>query len=77
MEDAAAKRDALIAGIKREAGRRIEQAMPRWMIDREVSGGAAIPQAAKDEAAAIRARSDAIEAMDPLPEDFADDACWS
>lgn len=65
-----------IAHVRAEAAGRIEQAMPRWMIDREVSGGKPVPEPIKAHAAAIRAASDRLEAMDPVPADFADDRWW-
>lgn len=66
-----------VADVKAEAARRIEAIMPRWMVDREVSGGEAIPEAIKQAVAAIRARSDEIEAMQPIPHDLTQDALWA
>ncbi|MEG6508612.1 tail fiber assembly protein [Methyloligella sp. 2.7D] len=76
QEDADAKQAALIAGVKAEAFRRISEIMPRWMVDREVSGGAPIPTATKTAVEAIRAKSDAIEALDAVPEGFTSDEYW-
>ena len=72
----AERQDRLIAGIKAEARRRIEATGLPWMVEREVSGGDPVPQTVKDQAAAIRAASDALEAMDPIPADYADDGHW-
>lgn len=62
--------------VRAEAALRIEEAMPRWMIDRQVSGGSPIPEAAKAAASAIRVRSAEIEALRPIPEDFRSDIYW-
>jgi len=57
--------------VKSEARRRINIAMPQWMIAREVSGGAAVSTAIKDYAADIRTDSATIEALTPIPGDYA------
>jgi hypothetical protein len=73
--EAALEADAnKIIGIKAEANRRIEEVMPTWMVAREVSGGAAIPQDVKDYAEAVRAASGVIEGT--LPDDYTDDIHW-
>lgn len=60
--------------IKEEARRRIDEIVPRWMIDREVLGGDPVPQELKDEAERIRLKSDELEAL--LPKDFTNDEHW-
>ncbi|ODA67687.1 hypothetical protein A7A08_01722 [Methyloligella halotolerans] len=67
---------AMIEAVKGEAQRRISAVMPRWMIDREISGGTAVPREAKDAAAVIRERSNELEAMSPIPPDFTADIYW-
>jgi hypothetical protein len=67
---------ATVADVKEEARRRIEATGLPWMVQREVSGGAAIPQDVKDACAAIRTASDMIEIMEPIPDDFMDDKYW-
>jgi len=64
-----------INDIKSEANRRIELAMPSWMVSREVSGGTPITQTIKDYAAAIRTDSATLEAS--LPSDYQDDIHWT
>ena len=63
-------------GVKAEAARRITATGIGWMVEREVSGGAPIPQVVKDACALIRERSNAIETRDPIPQDFTDDKYW-
>lgn len=63
-----------IQDIKDEARRRIDEIVPRWMIDREVLGGDPVPQALKDAAESIRVRSGELEQS--LPPDYADDNSW-
>jgi len=65
-----------IDAVKTEASRRIAATGLGWMVEREVSGGAPIPQAVKDACARIRERSNAIETLDPIPRDFTDDKYW-
>jgi hypothetical protein len=62
--------------VKFEAARRIAETGIGWMVEREVSGGAPIPQAIKDACALIRERSNDIETLDPIPRDFTDDKYW-
>jgi len=62
--------------VKKEAARRIAETGIGWMVEREVSGGALIPQAVKDACALIRERSNAIETLSPIPHDFTDDKYW-
>lgn len=62
--------------IRAEALRRINESGLPWMVQREVSGGKAIPQGIKDYAAAVRSASDALEIMEPIPPDYADDRHW-
>lgn len=62
--------------VKGEAARRIGEAIPRWMIEREMTGGEPIPQGRKEAAALIRAKSNEIEAMSPIPQDFTDNKYW-
>lgn len=66
-----------VADVKAEARRRIEAIMPRWMIDREVTGGDPVPTAAKAAAAVIRERSDCIEQLNPIPANFREDVYWA
>jgi len=63
--------------VKAEAARRIEAIIPRWMIDREMTGGTPVPQELKDAAATVRTRSGEIEAMESIPQDYVDDKYWS
>lgn len=63
-----------IQNIKDEARRRIDEIVPRWMIDREVLGGDPVPQELKDAAEAIRVRSGELEQS--LPADYTNDAHW-
>lgn len=65
-----------IDAVKTEASRRIASTGLGWMVEREVSGGAPIPQVVKDACALIRERSNAIETLDPIPHDFTDDKYW-
>ena len=62
--------------VKNEARRRIEETNLSWYVEREVSGGTAIPDEIKTYCAEVRAASDDIEANDPIPADYADDKYW-
>lgn len=64
------------AMVKTESARRIELVIPRWMFEREFTGGEPIPQTAKDAVALIRLRSNEIEAMNPIPQDYTNDSYW-
>lgn len=59
--------------VKAEARRRILAFAPEWKQLNAIREGDSDLFAALD---AIRAASDVIEAMDPIPLDFADDAYW-
>lgn len=62
QRDVAVVRADLVATDKAVAGRLIDAVLPRWLVDRAVSGGEPIPDAVKAAAAAIRAASNAREA---------------
>lgn len=64
----------IIAGIKRQAAKRIEESGHDWMCIRQISDGTPVSQAVLDYAAAVRAASAALETT--LPLDYADDAHW-
>ena len=68
------KADVIIAGVKREAARRIEASGHDWMALRKVTSGIDVPQAIIDYAAAVRAASGALEST--LPQDYYDDKHW-
>lgn len=63
--------------VKEEARRRIEATGLAWMVEREVSGGAAIPQQVKAKVASIRAASNKLEGMSPIPRDYTKDKWWN
>lgn len=72
--------DQLIYSVKQEAARRIEEAMPMWMVARAMSGGAEIPESNKAAAAALRQRSGEIEAQieaGKFKGDLYADATWA
>lgn len=62
--------------VKAEANRRISAVMPDWVVAREVSGGAPIPDDIKTFAQKVREASDVLEEMDPIPLDYADNKWW-
>lgn len=62
--------------IKAEAAKRIEQILPTWMAIRAISGGSDISQDIKDAAQRIRDASNALEQMNPIPQDYTDDKYW-
>lgn len=66
---------ATVGQIKAEAHKRIEAAMPAWMVALEVSGVAAITQTIKDYAAAILTESATLEGT--LPVNYTDDSHWT
>jgi len=53
----------MIKAIKEEAGRRISDVIPRWKIDRAMMGGKVLDPIDVETVAAIRAKSDVLEAM--------------
>jgi hypothetical protein len=63
-----------VAMIKAEAKGRLDKT--DWMVLRAMEGGAAVPASILRERAAIRARSNEIERLDPLPPDFKADWRW-
>ena len=65
-----------VSDVKLEAARRIRQIIPRWKMERAVSGGKPIPPADRKAAQAVRDASNRIEKMNPLPADFTDDRYW-
>lgn len=62
--------------VKAEASRRIEEVIPHWMIEREVTGGKAIPDSLKKQAQKIRDKSDALEGMSPIPVNYTAQKYW-
>lgn len=73
----AAARSYKVDAIKAEARRRIEADWPIWhQLNLQAEGGDAFA-AMRAEIDAIRERSDAIEQMDPLPDDVGADALWA
>lgn len=66
--------DDLKARVRAEAARRL--AATDWMVMRAAEGGKPVPADVLSLRAAIRARSNEIEAMTPIPPDFADDHWW-
>lgn len=69
-----APRPITVGQVKAEAGRRLSAT--DWYVIRASEGGSAIPEAVLAERAAIRTRSNEIEAMVPIPADFASDQHW-
>lgn len=63
------------AQVKLEAARRL--AATDWMVIRAAEGGTPVPEDIAAARATIRASSNAIEAMTPIPRDFDDDRYWS
>jgi hypothetical protein len=63
--------------VKAEAARRIGETIPRWMFEREFTGGTPISQEQKDAVELIRHKSNDLEALSPIPQDFTDDKYWS
>lgn len=63
--------------VKREAARRIRLLVPRWKMERALTGGKPIPAADQKAAQAVRDASDRIEKMNPIPVDYTDDRYWS
>lgn len=68
--------EEILTGIKAQAAYRIAESGHDWMAAREVGGGAAIPDSVKTYAQAVRDASDALEAMETLPQNYADDSNW-
>ena len=64
------------AAVKAEAQRRILEAVPEWRQRNALAAGQAEAAAAWAPINAIRAASDALEAMDPIPADYAADHHW-
>jgi len=70
----AERRAAEVAlAIKAEAKRRIESIAPLW---RQINAMREGDTALFDKIDAIRAASDKLEAMDPIPDDITDDQWW-
>lgn len=65
-----------VTNIKEEARRRIHETGLSWYVEREVSGGSPIPEAIKAYCAEVRSASNDLEALDPIPTDYADDNYW-
>ena len=65
------------AMVKAEAARRIEAAYPLWRQMNIVREGGAALAAMTAMIDAIRAASDAIEALQPIPGNFADESYWA
>jgi hypothetical protein len=63
--------------VKREAERRIRAVIPRWKIERSVTGGEPISAADREAAQAIRDASNRLERQSPIPLDYTDDKHWS
>jgi len=61
--------------VKYEAGRRLRAT--DWMVMRAMEGGKPVPPDVLDQRTAIRAASDRIEQMVPIPPDFAADHHWT
>lgn len=64
-----------VAQVKAEAGRRL--AATDWYVIRQSEGGSDIPDDVLKARAGIRARSNEIEAMDPIPETYQQDHWWA
>lgn len=64
------------AAVKAEAARRIEQRYPLWRQLNVMRAGGDELVAMSSDIDALRARSDEMEAMVPIPADFADDRWW-
>lgn len=64
------------ADIKAEAARRLR--LTDWYVIRaaDPSDGTPVPADIQTQRDAIRTASDALEAMDPIPSDYADDRHW-
>lgn len=60
--------DRLVLLIKAEARRRIELSGLPWMVERQVSGGDAVPALVTDYCEAVRDASNALEADLPATE---------
>jgi hypothetical protein len=60
--------------IKEEAHRRIREAIPAWMVEREVLGGTAVSTTLKDYAEDVRTASNTLEGTTPA--NFKDDSHW-
>lgn len=72
---AAAPAAPTAALVKREAARRL--AFTDWMVLRATEGGTPVPDAVTAQRTAIRAASNALEAMEPIPADYGDDRWWA
>lgn len=62
--------------VKAEARRRIREIMPSWMVERQVTGGAAIPAPVLRKVKAVRSASNRLEQRDPIPANYAADEYW-
>ena len=63
-----------IAEVKAEAARRL--APTDWYVIRAAEGGTPVPSDVLAYRAAVRAASNDIEAMEPIPADLANDSYW-
>ncbi len=65
-----------VGAVKAEAARRLS--VTDWYITRAMdpSDGREVPAEVLAQRSAIRAASDEIEALEPIPADFADDVRW-
>jgi hypothetical protein len=63
-----------VAEVKAEAERRLR--VTDWMVIRASEGGAAVPPDVLSQRAAIRAASNALGAMSPIPTSYQDDIWW-
>lgn len=61
--------------VKAAAARRLRRT--DWMAIRAIEGGTPVPPEVLEERARIRERSNAIEAMSPIPHDFDDARYWA
>lgn len=65
-----------VEDVKYETKARIADSGITWMLEREMTGGDPVPQAIKDYLAAVRATGTALEAMEPIPQDYRFDHRW-
>jgi hypothetical protein len=63
--------------VKLEANRRISAIIPRWKVERALTGGKPISAADQEAAQAIRNASNRLERQSPIPLDYTDDKHWS
>jgi hypothetical protein len=65
------------AEVKLEAQRRIREIIPRFKVERAISGGKAISEEDQKAAQAVRDASNRIEKLNPIPADFREDWYWA